>query len=66
LGGLGRLRLLPGAVDGFQDHAAGDLLIAPFDDLDPLAAFQVLVVGEEVLDLLDGDGGRSRKLCTRS
>ena len=43
------------ALNAVRDQLAGFRSIAPADDLDPFAGLKILVVGEEVLDLLEGD-----------
>ena len=43
------------ALDGGYDGGAGLFGAAPAEHLDPLAVFEVLVVLEEVLDLLERD-----------
>src|ERR1041385_6632197 len=42
-----------GAGDRFADELLRLILIAPMIDLHPFAGLQILVVGEEVLDLLE-------------
>src|SRR6185503_15438184 len=44
--------------DACDDDSLGVGGGAPADDFDPLVVFQILVVLEEVLDLLDGDLGK--------
>ncbi len=50
-----RLLLVFGALDRFQDDLLGGVDVHPVADLHPLAGFQILVVLEEVLDLLERD-----------
>src|SRR5690606_15112619 len=50
-GGLARL----GPLDRFDRDTACFSCIAPFADAHPLFGFEILVVGEEVLDLLEDD-----------
>ena len=49
-----RLRC-PGPRDALQDQSAGVVSAAPVQHLDPFAGFEILVVLEEVLDLLQRD-----------
>ena len=41
-----------GPLDAFEHELARLFGVAPADDLHPLAGLQILVVGEEVLDLM--------------
>src|SRR5690606_13899892 len=50
----GQLGLVGGHAGG--DQLGGFARVAPAVDLDRLALLQILVAGEEVLDLLDQDG----------
>src|SRR5690606_18917903 len=52
----GQLGLVGGHAGG--DQLGGFARVAPAVDLDRLALLQILVAGEEVLDLLDQDGGQ--------
>src|SRR4051794_6725849 len=52
-----RLFLL-GTRNGLGQDAASIRGIAPLSDADPLVDFEVLIVGEEVLDLLKHDRGQ--------
>src|SRR5436853_4397740 len=50
-----RCDLCPGAINGFDENPPGVGGIAPLADAHPLVDLQVLIVGEEVLDLLKDD-----------
>src|SRR5690349_1470000 len=50
--------LLLCAFDAFEDQLVGVLGAAPAQHLHPFALFEILVVLEEVLDLLQGDVGQ--------
>src|SRR4051812_48182725 len=47
-----------GARHAIQDHFFCFGSVAPAHDLDPFAGFEILVMGEEMLDLLQGDLGQ--------
>src|SRR6185295_19693482 len=53
-----RRLLLLRPLDAFQDQPVGVLGAAPAQHLHPLALFEILVVLEEVLDLLQRDVGK--------
>src|SRR3954462_14112750 len=53
LNGLRRLLADPG--DRFHDDAAGVLGVAPMADPHPFLLLEILIVGEEMLDLLEDD-----------
>src|SRR5215213_399326 len=45
-----------GALDRLDQHAPGLLGIAPAADAHPFLRLEVLIMGEEMLDLLENDG----------
>jgi hypothetical protein len=56
LDGLGvRGDRLIGPLDRFDDDLAGIRCVTPFADPDPFLGLEVLIVGEEMLDLLEDD-----------
>src|SRR6187200_1914658 len=57
-GGANRLLLPLRPFDAFDDQPLGVVGIAPAQHLDPFAGFEILVVLEEVLDLLQRDVGK--------